>query len=250
MGYFEKLWADVVRVLFENARWTWLTNGLKNTVIITLCAVLFGMALGFFLGIIRITHDKLAPDLQLRARKGGADFFGYIGLKFANAVAKMYLTIIRGTPVMVQLLIIYFVIFASVSVNKTFVAILAFGLNSAAYVAEIIRGGIMAVDNGQMEAGRSLGFSYPRTMLRIILPQAFKNVLPSLGNEVIVLLKETSVASVIAVEDLTYGGTMIRSITYSAFLPLIAVALIYLVVVIGLTRLLTLLERRLRTSDH
>ena len=157
---------------------------------------------------------------------------------------------IRGTPVVVQLLIIYFVIFASVSVDKIIVAVMAFGFNSGAYVAEIFRSGIMSIDNGQMEAGRSLGFTYSQTMFYIVMPQAFKNVLPALGNEFIVLLKETSVSGYIALQDLTKGGDIIRSQTYSAFMPLFAVALIYLVMVLIFTKLVNMLERRLRNSDH
>lgn len=212
-------------------RWQYLTNGLKNTLIITLFAVLMGMLLGFVIAIVRATHDKTGK------------------LKLLNAIAKVYLTVIRGTPVVVQLLIIYFVIFASVQVDKIFAAVLAFGLNSAAYVAEIVRSGIMSVDNGQFEAGSSLGLNYSQTMLYVVLPQAFKNVLPSLANECIVLLKETSVAGYIAVQDLTKGGDTIRSTTYEPFLPLIAVALIYLVIVMVLTYFVTKLERRLAAND-
>ena len=146
--------------------------------------------------------------------------------------------------------IIYFVIFGSVNINKVFVAVLAFGLNSGAYVAEIVRSGIMAVDEGQFEAGRSLGFTYAQTMRIIILPQAIKNILPALGNEFIVLLKETSICGYIALEDLTKAGDIIRGRTYDAFMPLIAVALIYLVLVIIFTKLVNSLERRLRSSDH
>ena len=163
---------------------------------------------------------------------------------------KFYISVVRGTPLMLQLLIIYFVIFASVNVGKTFVAVLAFGLNSAAYVAEIVRSGIMSIDNGQFEASASLGLNYPKTLLSVILPQAFKNVLPALANECIVLLKETSVAGYIAVIDLTKGGDIIRSQTYEAFLPLIAVALIYLIMVMILSSLVTKLERRLARSDR
>ena len=151
---------------------------------------------------------------------------------------------------MVQLLIIYYVIFASVRIDKTLVGILAFGINSGAYVAEIVRSGIMSIDNGQFEAGASLGLNYTKTMLYIIIPQAFKNVLPALANECIVLLKETSVAGYIALEDLTKGGDIIRSVTYEAFLPLIAVALIYLIIVVGLSSLVGRLERRLKKSDR
>ena len=213
-------------------RWKYLTNGLKNTIVITLFAVMLGIVLGFLIAIVRSTHDKTGK------------------LKFLNVLAKIYLTVIRGTPVVVQLLIIYFVIFASVSVDKIFAAVLAFGLNSAAYVAEIVRSGIMSVDNGQFEAGSSLGLNYAQTMMYIIMPQAFKNVLPTLCNEFISLLKETSVSGYIALQDLTKGGDIIRSRTYDAFMPLIAVALIYLAMVMIFTKLVSLLERRLRNSDH
>ena len=216
----------------EGDRWKYLTNGLKNTLIITFFAVLLGMALGFLIAIVRASHDKTGK------------------MKILNFFAKIYLTVIRGTPVMVQLLIIYYVIFASVRIDKMFVGILAFGLNSAAYVAEIVRSGIMSIDNGQFEAGASLGLNYRKTMIYIIMPQAFKNVLPALGNECIVLLKETSVAGYIALEDLTKGGDIIRSVTYEAFLPLIAVALIYLVIVMFMTYLVSRLERRLAKSDR
>ena len=213
-------------------RWRYLKNGLKTTLIITLFAVMLGMALGFLVAVIRATHDKTGR------------------LKILNFISKIYLTVIRGTPVMVQLLIIYYVIFASVRIDKTLVGILAFGINSGAYVAEIVRSGIMSIDSGQFEAGASLGLNYSKTMMYIIIPQAFKNVLPALANECIVLLKETSVAGYIALEDLTKGGDIIRSVTYEAFLPLIAVALIYLVIVVGLSSLVGKLERRLKKSDR
>lgn len=219
------------KTFIQDDRWKYLANGLKNTLTITFFAVLMGMALGFLIAIIRATHDKTGK------------------LKIPNFFAKVYLTVIRGTPVVVQLLIIYFVIFASVQVDKIFAAVLAFGLNSAAYVAEIVRAGIMAVDNGQFEAGSALGLSYSRTMSYIVLPQAFKNVLPSLANEFIVLLKETSVAGYIAVQDLTKGGDTIRANTYEPFLPLIAVAVIYLIIVMILTHFVSRLERRLAAND-
>ena len=213
-------------------RWKYIWNGLKVTLEITFVAVLLGIALGFLVAIVRSTYDKTGK------------------LKVLNFLCKVYLTVIRGTPVVVQLLIIYFVVFASVDISKVLVAIMAFGINSGAYVAEIFRSGIMSIDSGQFEAGRSLGFSYPQTMLYIIMPQAFKNVLPALGNEFIVLLKETSVSGYIALQDLTKGGDIIRSRTYDAFMPLIAVALIYLVMVMIFTKLVNILERRLRNSDH
>ena len=216
----------------EGDRWTYLTNGLKITLIVTFFASLLGIVLGFLLAIIRSTHDKTGK------------------LRILDALARVYLTVIRGTPVLVQLMIIYFVIFASFNVSKIFVAVMAFGLNSAAYVAEIVRSGIMSIDNGQFEAGRSLGFNYFQTMQHIIIPQVFKNVLPSLMNEFIALLKETSVAGYVAVMDLTKAGDTIRGRTYSPFMPLIAVALIYLALVMFLTWIVGRVERRLRNSDH
>ena len=228
MNFVEKFHSTFI----DGDRWMYLVHGLGTTLLITLFAVILGMVLGFLIAIVRSTHDKTGK------------------LGFLNVLARIYLTIIRGTPVVVQLLIIYFVIFASVNVGKTFVAVLAFGLNSAAYVAEIVRSGIMSIDNGQFEAGASLGMNYPKTMISIILPQAFKNILPALANECIVLLKETSVAGYIALTDLTKGGDIIRSQTYEAFLPLIAVAVIYLVMVLILSSLVSKLERRLAKSDR
>lgn len=228
MNFVEKFHSTFI----DGDRWMYLVHGLGTTLLITLFAVILGMVLGFLIAIVRSTHDKIGK------------------LGFLNVLARIYLTIIRGTPVVVQLLIIYFVIFASVNVGKTFVAVLAFGLNSAAYVAEIVRSGIMSIDNGQFEAGASLGMNYPKTMISIILPQAFKNILPALANECIVLLKETSVAGYIALTDLTKGGDIIRSQTYEAFLPLIAVAVIYLVMVMILSSLVSKLERRLAKSDR
>ncbi len=167
----------------------------------------------------------------------------------AYRLAKLYLTVIRGTPVVVQLMIAYFIIFAS-SNNKIMIAVIAFGFNSGAYVAEIVRSGIMSIDNGQFEAGRSLGFNYVQTMMYIIIPQAFKNVLPALANEFIVLIKETSVSGYVGLMDMTKGGDIIRSRTYSAFMPLIAVALIYLLIVMFFSKLVSNLERRLRSSER
>lgn len=216
----------------EQDRWHYLANGLGTTLLITFFSVLIGMVLGFIIAIVRFTHDKTGK------------------MQVGNFLCRIYLTIIRGTPVVVQLLIIYFVIFASVPISKIFVAIIAFGINSGAYVAEIVRSGIASIDDGQFEAGRSLGLNYRQTMISIILPQAFKNVLPALANECIVLLKETSVSGYIAVQDLTKGGDIIRSQTYSAFMPLISVAIIYLVMVVVLSHFVTKLERRLRQSDR
>lgn len=219
----------------QDDRWMYMWDGLKITLEVTLFATLIGIFLGFVVAIIRATHDRVGKSRVLDV---------------LNAVCQVYLTVIRGTPVVVQLLITYFVIFGSVNVSKVLVAVLAFGINSGAYVAEICRAGIMSIDIGQMEAGRSIGFSYAQTMWYIILPQAFKNVLPALGNEFIVLLKETSVSGYIALQDLTKGGDIIRSRTYDAFMPLIGVACVYLVLVLGFTKLVSLLERRLNQSER
>ncbi|MBA4701747.1 MAG: amino acid ABC transporter permease [Ruminococcus sp.] len=220
-----------VNFIKEN-RWEYILDGLGVTLQVTFFAVIIGILIGFLVAIVRSTYDKTGK------------------LRILNFICKIYLTVVRGTPVVVQLLIIYFVIFGSSDISKVLVAIMAFGLNSGAYVAEIFRSGIMSIDNGQFEAGRSLGFNYVQTMIYIIMPQAFKNVLPALGNEFIVLLKETSVSGYIALQDLTKGGDIIRSRTYDAFMPLIAVALIYLIMVMIFTKLVNMLERRLRNSDH
>lgn len=211
-------------------RWEYLWGGFCKTIEISVFAVLLGILLGFTVAVIRSTHDRIGK------------------LPVLNFLCKIYLTVIRGTPTVVQLLIIYFVILKSCD-NKVLVAIIAFGVNSGAYVAEIIRGGIMSIDKGQFEAGHSLGLSYLQVMVRIILPQVFKNVLPALGNEFIVLIKETSISGYIALQDLTKGGDIIRSQTYDAFMPLMAVAGIYLACVMLLTWLLGILERKLKKNE-
>ncbi len=240
-AWFEKLKADFILNFVQGNRWRYLLNGLGTTLLITLLACLLGIAIGVVIAMVRSTYDKTAEGARMTL---GRRLFG-----LANGFCRLYLTVLRGTPVVVQLMIIYFVIFAS-SDNGTLVAALAFGLNSGAYVAEIVRGGIMSIDNGQFEAGRSLGFNYVQTMRFIVIPQVIKNVLPSLANEFIALLKETSVAGYVAVADLTKGADIIRSRTYSPFMPLIAVALIYLALVMFFTKLVGILERRLRNSDH
>ena len=241
MNWFEQLKADFILNFIEGDRWQFIVTGLKNTLVITLFALIIGVALGALVAIVRSTYDKTYGDMRPGFKKTVFSFF--------NGVCNLYLTVIRGTPVVVQLMIMYYIIFAS-SRNSLLVAILSFGINSGAYVAEIIRSGIMSVDNGQFEAGRSLGFDYKRTMLYVIIPQAVKNVLPALANEFIVLLKETSVAGYVTIRDLTMGGNIIRAATYSPFLPLIAVAIIYLVLVIVFTKLVGILERRLRQNDR
>ena len=239
--WFEKLQADFVKNFMVDNRWQLLLSGLQRTVVITLLSGLLGLVVGVIIAMVRSTYDKTADSARPTV---GRKLFG-----FADWFCRVYLTVIRGTPVVVQLMIIYFVILASVR-NGTLVASLAVGLNSGAYVAEIVRGGIMSIDNGQFEAGRSLGFNYLQTMRFIVIPQTIKNVLPSLANEFIALLKETSVAGYVAVQDLTKAGDVIRSRTYSPFMPLIAVALIYLAMVMFFTKLVGILERRLRSSDH
>ncbi len=220
------------RNFIDDSRWTYILKGLQNTLLIALCAVLAGMIIGFVVAIIRVTYDKTG------------------GWGIANAICKLYLAIIRGTPIMIQLLIIYYVVFAAVNVPKVLVAIIAFAINSGAYVAEIMRGGIMSIDDGQMEAGRSLGLTYKQTMISIILPQAIKNVLPALGNEFISLIKETSICGYIGLMDLTRGGDIIRSITFEPFLPLIGVAIVYLIIVQLLNLAVGKLEKNLRKSER
>ena len=218
-------------------RWKWFLNGLKITFAVTIGALILGVIIGLLIAIVRTAHDS--------RRMGKSNII----LSILNAVCKLYLTVIRGTPAMIQILIMFFVVFSTAR-NGTPVAMLTFGINSGAYVAEIIRGGIMAVDEGQNEAGRSLGLNFAQTMLYIIIPQALKNVLPALANEFIVLLKETSVACYVAVNDLTKGGEIIRSQTYIQAMPLLIVAALYLIMVVFFSHLVSKLERRLRSSDH
>ena len=227
----------------QKDRWLSLLRGLENTLLITFFAAIIGILLGIIVAAVRTTYDNNGENMKYQKS------IGYYILGFFNVICKIYLTIIRGTPVVVQLLIIYFIIFAA-STKDIMIASLAFGINSGAYVAEILRGGIMAIDKGQFEAGRSIGFNYLQTMIYIIIPQVFKNVLPTLLNEFIVLLKETSVAGYVGIMDLTRAGNSIRGVTFSAFMPLIAVALIYLVIVMLLTWLVGKVERRLRKSER
>ena len=240
-NWLGELKADFILNFIEDNRWTYITSGLKNTLIITLFAGLIGIFLGAIVAIVRSSYDKNYKSMKNGLKKGL--------LALSNSVCKIYLTVIRGTPVVVQLMIMYYIIFAS-SRNSLLVAILAFGINSGAYVAEIVRSGIMSIDEGQFEAGRSLGFDYTQTMTHIIIPQAIKNVLPALANEFIVLIKETSVAGYVTIRDLTMGGNIVRAATYSPFMPLIAVALIYLVLVMFFTWLIGKIERRLRNSER
>ena len=225
------------RAFLEGDRWKLYLKGMGITLELTITALVIGVILGVLVAVIRTAHDQ--------QRVGSKN----LALGILNALCKVYTTVIRGTPMMVQLLIWGFVIFKT-SRNHTMVGILGLGINSGAYVAEIVRGGLMSVDKGQMEAGRSLGLNYLKTMWFVIAPQVLKNVLPTLANEFITLLKETSVAGYVAVSDLTFAGNRIRGVTYSPFMPLIAVAIIYLILVMFLTRMVGKLERRLRQGDN
>ncbi len=236
-----KLQKDFVTAFIEENRWKYLLEGIQNTIILTFFALIIGVVLGVLVAAVRTTYDKQYHEVKNPL----ARFF----LALGNGICKVYLTVIRGTPAMVQILIIFFIIMAS-SDNKMLCGIIAFGINSGAYVAEIIRGGIMSIDVGQTEAGRSLGLNYIQTMWYIVLPQTFKNILPALANEFIVLLKETAIAGYVGVTDLTRGANIIRGITYQSFWPLLAIAAIYLVMVLFFTWLVELLERRLRKNER
>jgi len=241
MDIFEKLKNDFIACFITKDRYKFILNGLANTVSIALVAVVLGTLIGTIIALIRTSYDRTIDDVPSGFKK--------TLFKIANWLCQLYVTIIRGTPVMIQIMIMFFVIFAS-SRDGMPIAMLTFGINSGAYVAEIIRAGIMSIDVGQIEAGRSLGLSYSSTMRKIVIPQAIKNVLPALGNEFIALLKETSVACYVAINDLTKGGEIIRSVTYIQAMPLFAVALLYLLMVVVLSKLVSLLERRLANSER
>ena len=239
--WFADLKADFILNFVDKNRWMFITSGLKNTLLITFFSLILGVVLGVIVAIVRSSYEKTHSEMQ----KGPKRFL----LAFFNGICKLYLTVFRGTPVVVQLMIMYYIIFAS-SRNSTLVAVIAFGINSGAYVAEIVRSGIMSISEGQFEAGRSLGFDYKSTMWYVILPQAFKNILPALANEFIVLLKETAIAGYVGVTDLTRGANIIRGITYQSFWPLLAIAAVYLVMVMFFTWLVGILERRLRKNER
>ena len=239
--WFNELKRQFVLNFINDNRWQFLLNSLWVTLRITFFALLIGIAIGVIVAIVRSTHDKNIGAIRSST--------GRLILRLFNGICKVYLTVIRGTPVVVQLMIFYFIILVSIR-NGELIGIIAFGINAGAYVAEIFLSGIMSVDNGQFEAGRSLGFNYIQTMRHIIIPQAFKNILPTLANEFIVLLKETAVVGYVAVQDLTKAGDIIRGRTFSAFMPLIAVALVYLTLVLFFTWLVGKLERRLRSSER
>ena len=229
------------QTFIQDGRWyIYFAKGLGTTLKVTLGALLVGVVIGVCIAVIRSAYDSQ------RVHWRG---LGGVLLGIGNLISKNYLTVIRGTPSTVQLLIIYFILFGS-SQNMVLAAIISFGVNSGAYVAEIVRSGIMSINKGQMEAGRSLGLNYAKTMQFIIIPQAIKNILPALGNELITLLKETSICTVIGLMDLTKGAMIVQSRTYAPWMPYLSIAVIYLVMVMILTKLLGMLERRLRASDR
>ena len=241
--WLAKVAKDFITCFITKDRWKYIVKGLGNTLQIALAAVLLGILIGTIVAIIRSTHDKTHETM----RPGP----GRTLLNIANWLCKVYLTVIRGTPMMVQLLIMGFVIMVPKDDTARLVCgIVTLGINSGAYVAEIVRGGLMSVNPGQMEAGRSLGLNYAQTMRLIVIPQAIKNILPALGNEMITLLKDTSLVSVIALRDVTKQAQNIVSNTYQAYVPYVSLAIIYLVLVIILTKLLGIFERRLRESDR
>ena len=228
----ENLHHQFNRYFVDNGATEWWLTGLKTTLLVTVLALCIGVVLGLLIALIRSTHEQTGK------------------LKLLNIVARVYLTIIRGTPSMIQILFFYSVIFATVNLNNIVIGGIAFGINSGAYVAEIFRSGIMSVDKGQTEAGRSLGLNSAQTMRLIIIPQAFKNVLPALINEMIVLLKETAIIGYIGTIDITKAATLVQSRTYDALVPLLSAAIFYLILVMILTYFMGKLERRLRKSDN
>ena len=246
LNFWQNLYKEIYMNLIKDDRWLQYLKGLGITLQVSFYAILVGVALGTLLAILRL------PQVQNVSARGKG-FWANLGVTVVKLLSKFagcYINLFRGTPLLLQVLIINFGIFGSVRIDKVIVGVIACGLNGAAYVAEIVRGGIMSVEKGQTEAGRSLGFSGVRTMLFIILPQAAKSALPSMCNEFISLIKETSILSYIALTELTKAGDYIRSRTYSGFTPYIVSGLLYLVVVLTLTWLIGKLERRLRNSDH
>ena len=249
MEFLTWLQEQCYQTFIEDDRWRiYFLKGLGTTFKITIGALILGVIIGIIIAVVRSAYDS-----QRRHWHG----VGGILLGLGNLLCKLYLTVIRGVfmplinipPSTVQLLIMYFIIFGS-SQNMMAAAIISFGVNSGAYVAEIVRSGIMSITKGQMEAGRSLGLNYATTMRCIIIPQAIKNILPALGNELITLLKETSICTVIGLMDLTKGAMIVQSRTYAPWVPYLSIAIIYLVIVLILTKLLGIFERRLRESDR
>ena len=240
-GFADSAFAqNFYKSFIANGRWELYVSGLGRTLEVTVLALLLGVVLGVITALLRVAHDQRRP---------GRHSAGTVLLSICNAITRIYITVIRGTPAIVQLMILGFVVFKS-SRNFTLVGALGLGINSGAYVSEIIRSGVMSIDKGQMEAGRSLGLNYMTTMVNVIIPQAIKNILPALGNEFITLLKDTSLISVIAGKELLYAAKAISAKTYDYMFPLLGVSVVYLVMVIIFTWLLGILERRLRASDR
>ena len=237
LGFGQEMFFKFYQAFILNDRWVQYIQGVGTTLLVTAIALAMGVVLGSTVALVRVAHDQQRPGRRNPV------------LGFFNAVCQVYTTIIRGTPMMVQLLIMSMVIFAN-SRNFTMVGALALGINSGAYVSEIIRGGLMAVDPGQMEAGRSLGLNYMTTMFEIIIPQAIRSILPSLGNEFIMLLKDSSLITVIGGKELLYAAQGVMNRTYEAMFPLLGVAAIYLVLVMLFSALLAKFERRLAQSDR
>lgn len=228
----ERLKNSLYLNLISDNRYQYILTGLKNTIIITIFSMLIGLVFGLIIALIRTTHDNTKK------------------LKVLNKICELYITVMRGTPVVVQLMILFFCVFTSRNTSGLFVAIVGFGMNSTAYIAEIFRSGLMSVDAGQMEAGRSLGFNYFETLRYIIIPQAFRIALPPLCSEFVALIKETAVAGYVAVQDLTKAGDIIRSRTYDPWTPLLVVALIYLTLTSILSFFVSKLERRMKIDER
>ena len=237
LTFWQDFFVKFYQAFIESDRWLQYLEGVGTTLVVTAAALALGVILGSVVALVRVTHDQ-----QRTGHKNPV-------LGFFNLICKVYSTVIRGTPMMVQLLIMSMVVFAS-SRDFTLIGALSLGINSGAYVSEIIRGGLMAVDPGQMEAGRSLGLNYTTTMFLVVVPQAIKSVLPSLGNEFIILLKDTSLITVIGGKELLYAAQGVMNRTYEAMFPLLGTAAIYLVLVMIFTWLLGKLERRLAQSDR
>ncbi len=231
-NFFKSISDALYAAILEENRYLFYLEGIKVTIIVSLFAILLGVAIGLLVAVVKVASANNKK------------------LWLLNKICNLYTTVIRATPAIVQLLILSNLIFTSRNSNEILVAALCFGINSGAYVAEIIRAGLESVDKGQMEAGRSLGFTYIQTMKLIIIPQAIKNILPALGNEFITLIKETSIAGVVAVTDLTKAAQYIGSVTWDVLTPLLIAAACYLVMVLGLTKLLGLFERRLAQGDR
>lgn len=230
INFFKELYDSFYMSVIYDNRYEYILEGLGNTLLISLFAVIIGIIIGVVIALIRTNYEKNGK------------------MKLANSLAKFYVNVVRGTPVILQLMIIYYVIFETVDINIVLVGIIAFGINSGAYVSEIIRAGINSVPDGQMEAGYALGLKYGQVMRYIVLPQALKNILPALGNEFITLIKETSVGAYIGIVELTKASDIIASRTYDYFFPLFIIAIIYLILTLGLTKVVNMMEVKLNNA--